>query len=399
MRPPKDALVEGRPISASSLFAGYYPVEWMGYGNVIKNGNAYLKYESEHDWWVTSPNEPNWYFPEDPPSRAFRSRGMNFAVIGFRIEEKNYANNWSNTSPFKSLEQAVAWRSNRFFETYEGATKPYDSSKDYIPCDNVLICYGWDSDAQPAADPPVPETKRDAMYVRYTTINSEPYPEFTTGSLEIVPKPPGWEPEDDGMSICYGLSDENMPFQRRGVWVSYEGNDITDQSLIWGWDGDGNWGWQSMARDAELDPEVSMEWGYDFEGHPGLEHLNYFAFNPQLTSGPPHLISKRKGELKVYIRFDGGSCWDKCAFMGATYNVTFIAEKFTCTLVPVEERGDTGKKFEASSNGEVTKTYSYTVTESTEVNTEIEIGSFEFDPSQNEAFKVKDFFLTSATRP
>lgn len=391
--------LEGRPRNASSLFAGYYPAEWQGNGNVIKNGNAYLKYESEHDWWVTSPDDPRWRFPEDPPSRAFRSRGQNFAVIGFRITQKNYINRWSYTGPFFAYEQAVAWRSSRFFETYPDATKPYDSSKDYIPCDNVLICYGWQSDGDPYSDPPKPETERKALYVRWTTTNSDPWPDFSPGNYYYVIHPPGWEPEDDGMTVCLGPNNESMPYERAGWWVAYEGSDITDQSLTWRWDGGIGLGASSYARDAELDPEVSMEWGNDYEGYPNLERYNYIAFNPQLTDGPPYRIEKMTAELKVFIRFDGSQCWDKCAFMGANYNVTFTAEKFTCTLAPIEDRGDTGRIFEASSNGQVEKTYSYTVTESTEVNTEIEIGSFEFDPSENEAFKIKDFFLTSATRP
>jgi len=383
MRPPLNSYVSSRPLDASSLFNG----AWPSSGTVITGSNGAYITTFKSDVvanWKSDPNKAGWLYPNDPPSRAFRSRGG--------IDSAKIISVYKNTffySPFfgqpTDMWYAIASRYRSVVEDY--GLEPNWSGEDYVPCSEVKFCVMWRSDGAYDQDGNfVGETKRTASILSCTITNANA---FTFQDIQYEIKAAGWEPEDEGFTQLTDPNNDYMPSERSGLWSKELGEDITDQSIEYI-----NGGTYAIdvgfgARDDEIDKTISMD----------LSDLEYQAYNPQLSGKSPFFLTKLNAEFKVYFMLNGACSEDKCGFVGATYNVTMKYDKGTCSPKEMPERTGDQSGCTFSSSGEGSENFTYTVSDGTGINTYIEMGSLSFTPNQNEARKLKDFLLTSVTKP
>ena len=374
-RPPLHSPVS-RILDASSLYAG----AWPSPSGTSITGLGFWDYKnSVKQNWKSDPNKGGWLFPNDPPTRAFRSRGgVSHAHIGAGYTQTFYR------SPFFGVPNdmfvAIACR---YRSLVGGDLTPNWNGTDYVPCSEVKFYTQWRSDGTYDDDGNwVGETKRTASYLTVTiTVDAEIN---FDGGVEI--KAAGWEPEDEGFTQLADPNNNYMPAERGGLWSKEIGQDITADSITFIDMGSSiGEGVSFGARDDEIDKEVTMD----------LTDLDHQAYSPTLGSESPFFLTKATAELKVYFRLVGGCDENKCGFVGAQYNVTMKYENGTCQPKAMPDRYGSVSDYTISSSGDGSWNFDYTVSESTALNTWLEMGSETITLNAGESKRFKDFLLTS----
>lgn len=339
-----------------------------------------------------SPAQSTWRLYKHPATRWARSLGGGGGHVRIRLEtthtEQRFGGEFFGVNlgygPWGVGSDAarIASRNPNTFAPYEDRPQ-WPQNKLYIPCSEVKCISGWYAEYEFGENSEVIFTGRRAS-IQGCTVSTAGA--FTVTYQSNVLFGPNWVPEDDGYVKYRDVSDDE--FQSSDMWYKEIGSDITAASIT------GNdvfplqpVGLYAYCRDAEIDTSYT----YNFtKNHPRKD-----AHNPEKGTGSPYNFDKQTCAGRVVMELSIPCPEDLCWIEGAVYNVTISYENFTCKIGN-SRASSYYNDYDYTSTGTGSETFSYTIP-SNATSGDVEIGTFSWNLSPNQARKVTDVKLTSLT--
>lgn len=336
-------------------------------------------------------DEPSWYLHNFKASRAVRSLSGG-AKVHANLEmdytiQRSGGLFWGVGaqplgSPTESI-QAYCWRCRSYVELDGVFEIKWNPSQDNIPCGEVEFYTSWWTVGLYDNDGKYVEEYREARKLT-VTINNDGEPEYNNS--DILQKPKGWTPEQDGFERINGdgpSGSEGDYQQDNSTYWKETGQDITASMIDVGEVADdGEFG--GLVRDAQADPQFS----FDNQGPKN-------AWNPERGSGSPFNIDKRTATGKIVMDIFNPCPNDTCGLAGKTYNFTVTYEDYTCRAGE-QRTSNVYEDYEYQSSGSGQETFSYTIASGQESGL-VEVGTFTWDMPAGKARKLTDLKLTSIT--